>query len=187
MGRIWTILMLSSAALALLTGHAGAAASALLESGDQAVTLLMTLLAAMTLWSGLMEILSASGDTARLGKVFRRVLRRLFPGLKDDAAWDAISLNLSANLMGLGNAATPAGIEAAKRLSQLGESGMRALAMLLALDNASLQLMPTTVITLRQAAGAANPADIWGPTLLVSGASGIIAAVLMLIVQRGRT
>jgi spore maturation protein A len=88
--------------------------------------------------------------------------------------------------MGLGNAATPAGIEAAKRLSALGEPGLRALAMLLAIDNASLQLMPTTVITLRQAAGAANPADIWGPTLLVSGASTLIAAGLMKLAQGRR-
>lgn len=179
MGRIWTILMLSSAAIALLTGRAGEAAARLLDSGNQAVALLMTLLAAMTLWSGLMEILADAGDVARLGRVFRRTLTPLFPGLTDDDAWDAMSLNLSANLMGLGNAATPAGIEAAKRLSALGEPGLRALAMLLAIDNASLQLMPTTVITLRQAAGAANPADIWGPTLLVSGASTLIAAGLM--------
>ncbi len=185
MGRIWTVLMLASAILALLTGSTGEAADALLNSGTQAVTLLMTLLATMTLWSGLMEILCDAGDVARLGKVFRRLLRSLFPGLKDDAAWDAISLNLSANLMGLGNAATPAGIEAAKRLSALGKPGLRGLAMLLALDNASLQLIPTTVITLRQAAGARNPADIWGMTLIVSGASTVIAAVLMKIASGG--
>lgn len=186
MGRIWTVLMLAGTAVALLTGQAGEATARLLDSGNQAVTLLLTLLAAMTLWSGLMEILADAGDVARLGRIFRRVLRPLFPGLTDDAAWDAMSLNLSANLLGLGNAATPAGITAAKRLSALGEPGLRALAMLLALDNASLQLMPTTVITLRQAAGAANPADIWGPTLLVSGASSIIAAALMKLAQGRR-
>lgn len=186
MGRIWTVLMLAASAIALLTGRAGETAAKLLDSGNQAVSLLLTLLGAMTLWSGLMEILAASGDVARLGRVFRRMLRPLFPGVTDDAAWDAISLNLSANLMGLGNAATPAGIEAAKRLVVLGEPGLRALAMLLALDNASLQLMPTTVITLRQTAGAANPADVWAPTLLVSGASTIIAAALMKLVQRRR-
>ena len=186
MGRLWTALMLASAAIALITGRAGEAAAAVLNSGKQAVTLLLTLLGAMTLWSGLMEILDASGDMNRLGRLFRRVLRPLFPGLTDDAAWDAISLNLSANLLGLGNAATPAGIEAARRLSSLGQPGLQALAMLLALDNASLQLMPTTVITLRQAAGAANPADIWGPTLLISGASTLIAAALMRLAQRRR-
>lgn len=178
-------LMLASAGLALLSGRAGEAAAALLSSGEQAVTLLMTLLATMTLWSGLMEILSEAGDVARLGKVFRKMLGPLFPGLQDGKAWDAISMNLSANLLGLGNAATPAGIEAAKRLAQLGEPGLRALAMLLALDNASLQLIPTTVITLRQSAGAYDPADVWGMTLLISGASMVIAVVLMKIAFGG--
>lgn len=185
MAKVWMTLLLASAGIALLTGRAGETASALLASGEQAVTLLTTLLATMTLWSGLMEILSETGDVARLGKVFRRMLRPVFPDLQDGKAWDAISMNLSANLLGLGNAATPAGIEAAKRLVQLGEPGLRALAMLLALDNASLQLIPTTVITLRQSAGAYDPADVWGMTLLVSGASMLIAVVLMKIAFLG--
>ena len=185
MGKIWAALMLLSAVMALLGGRSGEASAAMLGSGTQAVELLMTLLATMTLWSGLMEILCATGDVARLGQVFRRVLKPLFPGLTDDEAWRAISMNLSANLLGLGNAATPAGIEAAQRLAALGEGGLRALAMLLVLDNASLQLIPTTVITLRQTAGARDPADIWGMTLLVSGASMLAGILLMGIFARG--
>ena len=149
MGRIWLILLLLSMVAALATGRAGEVASALLGSGEEAVTLMLTLLGTMTLWSGLMEILVMSGDAARLGRVFRRMLRPLFPKIEDETAWNAITMNLAANLLGLGNAATPAGIEAAQRLAVLGENGLRALAMLLALDNASLQLIPTTVITLR--------------------------------------
>lgn len=187
MAKTWLVLMLASSAVALVTGRAGETSAALLSSGTQAVTMLMTLLATMTLWSGLMEILQASGDVGRLGKLFRRVLRPLFPGLEDDAAWNAISMNLSANLLGLGNAATPAGIEAARRLASLGEPGLRALAMLLALDNTSLQLIPTTVITLRQNAGAHDPADVWGMTLLISGASMVIAVLLMKIANHGGT
>lgn len=186
MGKIWMVLMLASAGVSLVCGRGGEAAEALLSSGSQAVELLLTLLATMTLWSGLMEILAEAGDVRRLGQLFRRILRPLFPGLRDDDAWNAISMNLSANLMGLGNAATPAGIEAAKRLSSLGKHGLSALAMLLVLDNASLQVIPTTVITLRQSAGAANPADIWGMTLLVSGASMAAAVLLMLIARRWR-
>lgn len=186
MGKIWLVLMLASAGVSLASGQGGAAAQALLESGSQAVELLLMLLATMTLWSGLMEILAEAGDVGRLGRVFRRMMKPLFPGLQDDAAWNAISMNLSANLLGLGNAATPAGIEAARRLSGLGKNGMSALAMLLVLDNASLQLIPTTVITLRQSAGAADPADIWGMTLIVSGASMAAAVLLMCIIRRWR-
>lgn len=185
MGRIWTALMMVSTVLAIAGGHAGDAAGALLDSGNQAVKLLLTLLASMTLWSGLLEILSATGDAARLGKLFRRVLKPFFPAMEDEEAWNAMSLNLSANLLGLGNAATPAGIRAAHRLAGLGESGLRALAMLLVLDNASLQLIPATVMTLRQAAGAADPGDVWGKTLLVSGTSMVTAALMMRIVQGG--
>ena len=185
MGRIWAALVLISAMLSLISGNSGAVAQALLDSGHRAVTLLMTLLATMTLWSGLMEILVATGDVTRLGKMFRRLLKPLFPGLEDDADWNAISMNLSANLLGLGNAATPAGIEAAKRLSALGRNGLSALAMLLVLDNTSLQLIPTTVITLRQAAGAKNPADIWGMTLLLSGITMVAAIGMMYLIQRG--
>lgn len=185
MGTVWTGLLILSAAAALVLGKTGETATALLESGGEAVTLLLTLLATMTLWSGLMEILVASGDADRLGRVFRRVLKPLFPGLQDEAAWNAVTMNLSANLLGLGNAATPAGVEAAKRLSALGESGLQALAMLLVLDNASLQLIPTTVITLRQAAGAADPADIWGMTLLISGAASGMAIILMKMLKAG--
>ncbi len=185
MSAIWTALMIISTAAALASGRAGETAAALLSSGSEAVKLMLTLLATMTLWSGLMEILVAAGDAARLGRVFRRVLRPLFPGLQDEMAWNAITMNLSANLLGLGNAATPAGVEAAKRLAALGHQGLRALGMLLVLDNSSLQLIPTTVITLRQAAGATDPADIWGMTLLISGAASVMAIILMKILTAG--
>ena len=184
MNRIWVGMILASIIVSMMNGTTGKTAQALLSSGSQAVTLWMTLLAAMTLWSGLIEILCATGDVTRLGKLFRRVLKPLFSGLDDDKAWDAISMNLSANLLGLGNAATPAGIEAAQRLAALGKRGLSALAMLLVLDNASMQLMPTTVITLRQAAGAHNPADIWGMTLFVSGITMLVAMMTMMLLTR---
>lgn len=185
MARIWTWLMLTASVFALVSGRAADAGTALLESGNQAVTLLITLLSTMPLWSGLMEILAACGDVERLGRMFRKALRPLFPNLTDDEAWNAVSMNLSANLLGLGNAATPAGIEAAKRLSGLGQNGLRALAMLLVLDNAGVQLIPTTVMTLRHAAGAKNPGDIWGMTLLISGVTMAAAAVMMRLIQGG--
>ena len=184
MAVIWTVFLLSAAVFSLFSGRGGQTAQALLASGEQAVSLLLTLLATMTMWSGLMEVLEETGDVARLGRLCRRLLRPLFPGLQDDEAWKAISLNISANLLGLGNAATPAGIDAAKRLSTLGDTGVKALCMLLALDNASLQLIPTTVITLRQSAGACDPADIWGYTLIVSGAAAVFSAVMMKVMLR---
>ena len=185
MGMIWTVLIVLSIMYAIASGNGGETAAALLSSGSEAVALMLTLLATMTLWSGLMEILVRSGDAERLGSIFRRLLRPLFPGLEDERAWNAITMNLSANLLGLGNAATPAGVDAAQRLAALGENGLRCLGMLLVLDNASLQLLPTTVITLRQEAGASDPADIWGMTLLISGAASVMAIMMMRILTAG--
>ena len=168
---------------ALLTGRAGTAAQALMDSGPGAVELMMALLGTMTLWSGLMEILQETGDVRRIGKGLRRVLRPLFPGLTDESCWEAMSLNFSANLLGLGNAATPAGVRAAELLAGQGEAGLRALAMLLVINNSSLQLMPTTVMALRAQAGSASPADIWPVALIASAAATVTAAMLMRLCQ----
>lgn len=185
MARIWWSATGFSCVLALLNGRAGETAQRILSCGDEAVGLMLTLLAAMTLWNGLMEILSDTGDVQRIGRVFRRMASPLFPGMTDEACWSAMCMNISANVMGLGNAATPAGIEAAKKLSAQGDAGLRALAMLLVIDNAGFQLLPTTVIALRQAAGSADAAAIWLPTLITSGAATAAGVLMMRILQRG--
>lgn len=183
MSRAWMVLVMAGCGVALATGSAPQAAEALLESGAGAVKLWLVLLGAMPLWSGLMEILRETGDVERLGRCMRKCLAFLFPGLKDEACWSAMGMNLAANILGLGNAATPAGIRAARLLEKQGSAGVNALAMLLALNNSSLQLIPATVMTLRTAAGAADPADIWLPTMLSSLAATGVAAGLMLLIN----
>lgn len=177
--------MISCIVTALLTGHSTEAASAVLSGGDEALKLLLTLMASMTMWSGLMEILNVTGDVARLGRMLKRIGRPIYPGLRDDSAWSAMGMNISANMLGLGNAATPAGIEAAKLLAGHAETGLKALAMLLVIDNASLQLMPANVISMRLAAGSTEPAAVWLPTVMVSGASMITGVILLAMLQRG--
>lgn len=185
MNIVWSWLMVTACTVAILTDQTGATVGGLLQSGQSAVQLMLTLWGTMTLWSGLMEILVETGDVERCGMLLRRFFAPLFPGLKDEKCWSAMSMNMAANVLGLGNAATPAGIRAAQLLEKQGDAGLRALAMLLALNNSSLQLMPTTVITLRSAAGAANPADIWPATLLSSGVATVAAALMMALVNRG--
>lgn len=184
MNTLWCFLFLSACTVAMLTEQAAGTAAALLSSGQGAVELMLRLMGSMVLWSGLMQILSETGDVALLGRALRRILSPLFGGVKDDACWEAMGMNLSANILGLGNAATPAGIRAAQLLEGQGAAGIRALGMLLALNNSGLQLMPTTVITLRQAAGAANPADVWLPTVVSSAVATVAAAVLMALCNR---
>ena len=185
MNKVWIVIMLMGCAAAAITGRGAEASRALLESGQGAVRLWLTLTGSMVLWSGLMEILTETGDMQRFGRMMRRVLRPLFPGLEGEACWSAMGMNVAANIMGLGNAATPAGIEAARQMAVQGDVGRRALAMLLALNNSSLQIIPATVMTLRSAAGACNPADIWPATLLSSLAATLAAAVMMRMVNRG--
>lgn len=185
MARIWCASMIVSCIVALMNGCADEAAKCILASGDNAVGLAMTLLSSMILWNGLLEILNETGDVQRLGRILRRIAAPLFPGLMDEESWSAMSMNISANVLGLGNAATPAGIEAAKRLAAQGDAGMSALAMLLVINNAGLQLMPTTVISLRQAAGSADPAAIWLPTLMTSMMSTATGVGLMWLIRKG--
>lgn len=181
METLWAGLMVTAAAAALIGGRTAQAGTALLESGQAALRLMLVLGGSMTLWGGLMEILHATGDLKRLSGWLRHLLRPLFPGVEAEDAWEAIGMNLAANMMGLGNAATPAGIRAAKLLTrpEQGESGVRALAMLLALNNSGLDWMPATVMTMRAASGAANPADVWLPTVIVSGVSTVVTIALM--------
>lgn len=185
MNTLWGLILIATCTIAILTEQETSAAAAMLSCGQGALHVFVTLAGSMIFWGGMLEILSRSGDVERLGKALRRVLRPLFPGVEDDACWAAMGVNLAANIMGLGNAATPAGIRAAQLLASGGEAGLRGLAMLLALNNAGLQLMPTTVIALRASNGAAEPASIWPATLLASCAAAITAALLMSLVQRG--
>ena len=185
MNRVWCVLVVAGGAAALLGDGGAGAAAQLLQSGQSAVELMLVLAGSMVLWSGVMEILNRTGDVERLGRVLARVLSPLFGGLKDGECWSAMGMNIAANVLGLGNAATPAGIRAAQLLEKQGEAGLRALAMLLVLNNSGLQLLPTTVMTLRSAAGAANPADVWLPGLLTSGAATVCGLVLMGLINRG--
>lgn len=172
----------------MMNGKGAELCSAVMDSGDEALRLTMILLSAMTVWSGLMEILSSSGDMTRLGRIVRRVAAPVFGGLKDEECWEAMGTNLAANMLGMGNAATPAGIRAAKLLASRGAEGMRALAALLVINNAGLQLMPTTVIAMRQAAGSADAGSVWLPSLAASAASLVTGlAALRLSGRAGRT
>ena len=179
MGRVFFILTTLSLILALLTNRAPSAASALLNSAESSVSLMLTLLGTMTLWSGLMEVLLRTGDVAKLGLLIRKLFGKHSRALPDTDCWEAVGMNLAANVLGLGNAATPPGVSAAKQLAAHGEPGLRVLALLLVLNNSGLQVLPTTVLTLRQAAGAQHPADIWG-AMLISSAAATAAGVILL-------
>jgi len=177
-GGIVIVSLLVGAAL----GRMSEVSSAVITSGGDAIQLTLTLAGAMCLWSGLMKVARQAKLTELISQLFAPFIRFLFKGLspKSEAA-QAICLNISANLLGLGNAATPLGIAAMTRLAELNGGSDTAsdhMCMFVVLNTASLQLIPTTIALLRANAGSASPMEIMPASWVASGAS-IVTAVLM--------
>ena len=175
MNGVFCMLLMIGVVYAAATGQANAAQRALLEGGAQAVELCLSLAGAYAFFGGLMALLREGGIASGLARLLKRPLSRLFrfaPG--EEAALEDICMNLSADMLGMGNAATPAGLCAMRTMAAAQkEPGWASEAMLLflVLNTTSMQLLPTTMIALRAQAGARNPADIALPTLLVTGAA----------------
>ena len=178
MNAIFPVIFLAAALLCLIRDPA-LFLPALLEGGQKAAVLSLSLLASYCVWLGFFQVLEESGLERGLGRLMRRPLARLL-GTRDEKSLSAAARNLTANLLGLPGASAPAAIEATQRMMQTGNR--RAAHLLFVLNCAGLQLLPTTVIALRTAAGAASPADIALPTLL---SSLCCAAVGVLIVAPG--
>ena len=178
MAWVWTGMVLLSLMFGLITGNLDAVANAALEGAGSAVELSISMAGILCLWSGVMEIMNACGLSAGLARVFRPVLRRLLPqASQDPETLAAVSANVSANLLGLGNAATPAGIQAARRMA-VGCSGTASdeLCRLVVLNTASVQLLPSTVAALRGGLGSAAPLDIL-PAVWLSSALSVTAGL----------
>lgn len=183
MAWIWTGMIAASVAYGIFNGTIGAVGNAALEGAAAAVELCLSMAGVMCLWSGVMSIMKASGLMGALSRLFRPLLSRLLPrACKDPDTLAALSGNVSANLLGLGNAATPLGIRAARRMAE-GCCGIASneLCTLVVLNTASIQLLPTTVAGVRSALGAESAFDIlpavWMASVL-SVAAGLLAAKL---------
>ena len=147
---------------------------AAMTQAGQAVTLLLSLMGMMCMWNGLMRVAQASGLTKHLSRLLSPVTRRLFHGLDPDGeAVSAATMNLVANFLGLGNAATPLGIKAVCAMEKEQRANGRAtdaMAMFIVLNTASIQLIPATTAMLRVQAGASVPLDILPATIDLAGA-----------------
>ena len=178
MSVIWTVMVGVSILCGLLTGRAEAVASAALEGAAAGVDLCLSMAGVLCLWMGIMEVMRRTGLAAGLARLLRPVLRRLYPEFAGDrAVMDTVSANVSANLLGLGNAATPLGLEAARLMSAKTPGvASDALCMLVVCNTASIQLIPTTVASLRSAAGCATPFDIL-PAVWLASALSVCAGI----------
>ena len=178
---IWTGMTALSLFCALALGNQGQLAAAALEGAGEAIQLGISMAGVLCLWMGVMEVMKRSGLSEGLSRLLRPVLRRLYPDFaRDRAVMDSISANVSANLLGLGNAATPLGIQAARLMSRRSPGrASDSLCMLVVCNTASIQLIPTTVASVRLAAGCETPFDILPAVWLASAlsvAAGITAA-----------
>lgn len=186
---LWTGMVTLALVFGAASGNLGALGGAALAGARSAVELCVSMAGVMCLWSGVMEVLEQSGASARFAAAVRPLLRRLFPRAGRDAeTLGALSGNLAANLLGLGNAATPLGIRAARAMARAGDGAASdELCLLVVLNTASLQLLPATVAGVRAALGAREPFDIlgavWLASLLSVGA-GLAAAALLRRVWR---
>ena len=189
MSIIWTGMVLVSILCGLATGRGPAVATAALDGAAGAVELCLSLAGVLCLWMGVMEIMRRSGLSQKLSRLLMPVLRRLYPTFaRDREVMDTIAANVSANLLGLGNAATPLGLEAARKMSRRTPGVANdALCMLVVCNTASIQLIPTTVAAVRAGAGCAAPFDILPATWLASAISvsvGSLAAKLFAKIWR---
>ena len=183
---VWILLLLGGFLTAMFNGRVEAVTQAALDSAKYAVELCFGLIGIYALWLGLMKVAEKSGLVRAISGKIAPVLKFLFPGVPAKSpAMGAITMNIIANMLGLGNAATPLGISAMKELQRLNgdrDSASDAMCMFLVINTSCVQLIPATVIAVRSAAGSADPTEIIGTTLiatLCSAATGIAAVFIL--------
>ncbi len=181
---IWLLLLAGGIFYAGSTGRIEAVTPSAIAAAENAVTLAFKLTGVMCLWLGMMKIAERAGLVRLMSFIIGPFIRRIFPSVPPNhPAMGAIVMTVSANMLGLGNAATPLGIKAMQELQKLSrdrETATPAMCTLLALCTTGVTLVPATVIALRAAAGSTDPAEIVGSTLAV----GLVAATAALTVDR---
>ena len=164
MNRIWFLMVVGSL-IALLCTTPENALSSMLNASAEALTLSIELCGVYAVWLGVLELVEESGLAQKLARLLRPFIKKVFK-IDDVEAEKYIALNMSANMLGLGNASTPLGIKAMKRLDDGSGVANYAVIMLIVINATSIQLLPSTIIGLRANAGSLSPADIVLPTLI---------------------
>ena len=187
LNKIWPFFIIISFIFALLTGNINNFNNSIFDSCTQAVDLIIKLFGTMCLWNGLMKIVHKSSLINKLSNMISPLMKFLFPKMnKEDKEYKEITINIIANLLGIGNAATPLGLQAMKTMQEKNpnkDTITDSMAMFIVLNTASLQLIPTTVIAVRASMGSTNAAQIILPVwivTLVADTAGIIASKLLM-------
>lgn len=199
---LWAFMLLIGVCWGMITGQMEAVTNGALDSAKEAVTLCITMLGVMSLWTGLMEVAKQGGLLARLTKLLSPFVNWMFPSIPDShASKEHITTNIIANILGLGWAATPAGLKAMEELENLEEErrsgklpgpvrekgiSSNEMCTFLILNISSLQLIPVNMIAYRSQYGSVNPAGIVGPAILATLVSTVVAVVFCKMMDKGR-
>ena len=185
MSRIWTAAVLLSVLASLVSGNGAGLSTAVMQGAQMGITLAISMAGAICLWSGVGKLMEAAGITGILSRLLRPVLHGIFPATRRDPVLAGyLSSNICANFLGLGNAATPMGVAAAKRLRNPDAPGLATdeMCRLIVLNTASIQLLPTNVAAIRASLGCAAPFDIlpavWITSICSAGLGLGLSAIL---------
>lgn len=188
MNYIWAVLIIFSVIASFSLGTSAELSSGIITSGNTAVDLCITLLGTFCLWNGLMHIAEKSGLTKVISKIMSPIICKLFKGMKkDDSALEPICLNITSNLLGLSNAATPIGIEAMKRLSENNKyknSPSNNMVLFVVMNSAALRLIPSTVAAIRAVNGSQNALEIVLPSIFTSIIALTVGITMTKITER---
>ena len=185
---IWFVMIFLGLIVGIFTGNGAGISNAIIGSIDSTVSFIIGLVGLMCFWCGVMKVAEKSGFTEKLAKLMKPILKLIFKeSAKDEKALGAIVMNITANMMGLGNAATPFGIKAMEEMDRLNNEKGRAsndMALFLVLNAACIQLVPSTVLSIRAAAGSTNPGVIILPAIISTGTAAIVGVICCKILQR---
>ena len=175
----WPVCIVISIIIAIITGNVNNINNSVFESTESAVKLTMTLIGTMCLWSGIMEIAINTSLIEKIKKILKPIMRFLFPKINSkDKEYQEICMNIISNLLGLGNAATPLGLKAMKTMQEKNENKDKltdSMAILIVLNTASLQIIPTTVIAIRTSLGSSDPTRIIVPVWIATMSAAVAA------------
>lgn len=184
---IWPLFLIISFIYAILNGRISEVNNSIFESTKSAVELCISLIGTICLWNGIMQIASKTSIVKHLTKLLNPIITKLFPNIKkEDKVHKEITMNIIANIMGLGNAATPLGIKAMKSMQKNNKEKNKlsnSMAIFIVLNTASIQIIPTTVIAIRNSLGSSDPTamiiPVWISTILAAS-SALISAKLLI-------
>lgn len=184
---VWFLLLSTGIVTAAINGNIEVVTQAALDSAKMAVNIAFELIGIMTLWLGLLKIAEEAGLVRAVANLFKPLTHFLFPSIpKDHPALGAIIMNLSANILGLGNAATPLGLKAMQEMQELNKSdeASEAMCTFLALNTSCLTLIPATIIGVRASAGSTEPTAIVGTTIFTTAVGMTVAIIADQILRK---